>query len=145
VPPAAESSAANRLTARLRAELPSGSVAYSQTRSTVDYGGIKQMLMASYAKELAPPSDVLAKAIMVTYRRRTATSPESAIYVLKKRRFLGMEFCVGWAVIAHPLGGGPPQGYYVVAPCGGSSDAPAWSSVLPSPAVPSPPPPVNPR
>lgn len=85
---------------------------------------------AEYLGKLAPPPEVLHKALYLVYRKRTDQEPDSVTYVLKKVNILGLKICTGWRVVAHPLGGGPPDGYYVFGPCTSNTlDAPPWATV----------------
>jgi hypothetical protein len=94
---------------------------------------------AEYYKAAAPPPEILAKALYVLRERGTLLGPSSVLYVLKKRRIFGFEICTGWFV-QQPAGGGPPQGYFTIRPCGGEEFSP--SGGLPTlPPHPSPAPP----
>ena len=128
--PALPASAAAALNAKLRSMIPGGDITYENTQLVGDLRAAILRAEADYLGKLAPPPEVLRKAIAVVYGRRTGSSPDSVTYILAKHRILGFQICTGWRVVAHPIGGGPPEGGYVFGPCGGDTlDAPPWATI----------------
>jgi hypothetical protein len=128
------------LNARLHALIPNNPVAYAHSQIVSDLSDAIARAEAEYNEKLAPPPDVLKRALYVVDRKRTEDEPDSITYVLKQYKFFGFQVCVGWRVVAHPLGGGPPDAYYAYGSCSGTEFAPPWANGSPtpgpSPAVP---------
>jgi hypothetical protein len=101
-------------------------------RATPDAAAIALVARSGYDELINPPAEVVARAVAIISFKRTAGSPDSVFYVLRHRRVLGISFCTGWSIVAHPLGGGAPQTGYSTGPCRGDSAAlPAWADRLP--------------
>jgi hypothetical protein len=120
----------DKLNARLGSLLPGGAV------SEYSHGGRNgklevETIPADFVKKVAPPPDVLRKAVAFNYRRRTAGAADAVLYVTSRRKIL-VEVCSGWMVELHPLNGGPPQGYPYFGPCPSDNVVPAWADALPT-------------
>jgi hypothetical protein len=125
---------------KLRSLIPNDDVTYERKQIIGDLHEAIARAEAEYLGKLAPPPEVLRKALYVVNRRRTGQEPDSVTYVLKKLSIFGFQICTGWRAVAHPLGGGPPDGYYVFGPCGSDKfQAPPWAlATLPPHPSPSP-------
>jgi hypothetical protein len=127
---------------KLKSLIPHNDVVYDDKQIIGDLHDAVARAEADYLGRLAPPPSVLAKAIAVVSRRRTAAEPDSVTYVLKRVRIFGFEICTGWQVVAHPLGGGPPDSGYAFGPCSSSQfQPPPWE---PATLPPHPPPAASP-
>jgi hypothetical protein len=121
--------------ANLRALIPNGSVEYEHTQVLGDLKDAIARIEAEYREKLAPPPNVLKKALYVVYRKRSAVEADSITYVVKQYKVFGLPVCVGWREVAHPLDGGSPQAFYVVGACQSDGLAPPWGSGLPAPGA----------
>jgi hypothetical protein len=101
-------------------------------QATPDAAAIALEARSGYDALINPPPDVVSRAVAIISFKRTAGSPDSVVYILRHRSLLGISYCTGWSIVAHPLGGGPPQTGYVTGPCRGDAAAlPAWADRLP--------------
>lgn len=100
-------------------------------RATPDAAEIALEARRGYDELIDPPADVVSRAIAIIAFKRTAGSPDSVVYILRHRRILGLSFCSGWSIVAHPLGGGPPVTGFSEGPCRGDGAKPAWADHLP--------------
>ncbi len=100
-------------------------------RATSDAEVLAHEARSGYDALIDPPADIVARAIRIIAFKRTAGSPDSVVYIFKHRKILGVSFCTGWSIVAHPLNGGVPQTGYYDGPCNGDGPLPAWADELP--------------
>jgi hypothetical protein len=130
--------AAGGVNTRLQGLIPNGKVAYGMHPvGTGDFSEMMTSVMRAFLAKVAPPPPVLARAQYLVGALQRGASPSSVTYILKH---LPMGLCLGWQVVAHPAGGGPPSGGYAVGGCSGQAELPSWASALPTipPSSPSP-------
>jgi len=133
-PPASEEAAARQATAKLQSMLDAiaaQATAAPPVRATSDAAVLAHEARSGYDALIDPPADIVSRAIRIIAFKRTAGSPDSVVYILKHRRILGVSFCTGWSIVAHPLNGGVPQTGYYDGPCNGDGPLPAWADELP--------------
>jgi len=122
------------LNAKYRALLPSAPVSYSVKREIPVLDQLFAHVKDEYDQKLAPPPSVLARAFGIVRISRTLRRPASVTYIVERKTFLGIPYCVGWRVTAHPfppvekrpVPGPPPDlkpetDYVTIAPCSASS------------------------
>jgi hypothetical protein len=127
------SNLADEVNAKLRAMIPNDKVTFEHKQVIGDLSDAIARAEAEYNQRLAPPPSVLERALYIVNGTRTANQPDSVTYVLKQYRILGFQICVGWRIVAHPLGGGPPDSYYAFGACNGAEFAPPWAHGLATP------------
>ena len=100
--------------------LPSGPVEYSHKHSGgADVGAAAQRAQEDAYAAVRPPENVLARALFILKRGGSVLGRGTVImYVVSKKRVLGLELCTGWR-IEMPAGGGPPIASYTVDSCSG--------------------------
>jgi hypothetical protein len=113
---------------RLRGLIPNDKVAYGMHPvGSSDFSEMMTSVMRAF----------LAKVQYLVGELQKGASPSSVTYILKR---LPLGLCLGWQVVAHPTGGGPPSGGYAVGGCSGQAQLPSWANALPTipPSMPSP-------
>ncbi len=125
-------------------EIAASAAPATPLRATPDAAAISLEARKGYEELIDPPPEVVSRAIAIISFKRTSSRPDSVVYILRHHRFLGISFCSGWSVVAHPLGGGPPETGFINGPCRGDAELPAWADRLPhvpsrdAPGAPSP-------
>jgi hypothetical protein len=88
---------------RLKRLNTGGPVDYSEKRVAIgDAQSIYDEAMSAYAARFAPPPDILRRTFGFIYRRRTASAPDSVVYVYDTYALGPITVCKAWEIVEHP-------------------------------------------